>query len=428
MSTNNAVGVRPVERVVVIGAGMVGLSTAWFLQRSGVDVTVVDRHQVAAGSSWGNAGWLSPALTMPLNDPGILSTGIRQVLRPASPVYVPFTLNPRLLLFLADFARHCTPRHWRSALNAFVIANRSAHDAYDELTASVDCPIEAPIKEATPLLAAFVCEKDRESLVEEFHRVEEVGYGTEYTLLDRDQVHGLEPALGPAVNCGISMTGQRFINPGEFVQALARAVKTGGGKVLTGREATGVTQVGQSAAVRFDDGTRVDTDAIVIATGTWVSALARRHGVRRLVQAGRGYSFTVHPEVAPVNPLYLHGQRVACTPLGEPEDGLRVAGMMEFRAPEHPLDHRRIRAIIAAAAPMITGVDWSARTDEWVGSRPCTADGLPLVGRTSSNSIYVASGHGMWGIALGPLTGRLLADQIVRGHTDPLLRSFNPLR
>lgn len=102
--------------------------------------------------------------------------------------------------------------------------------------------------------------------------------------------------------------------------------------------------------------------------------------------------------------------------------------MMEFRKPGAPLDPRRIAAIIDAARPMLAGVDWAARTDEWVGSRPCTADGLPLIGRTRSPRIFVSGGHGMWGIALGPLSGKLLAQQVAHGATSSLLASFDPLR
>jgi D-amino-acid dehydrogenase len=101
---------------------------------------------------------------------------------------------------------------------------------------------------------------------------------------------------------------------------------------------------------------------------------------------------------------------------------------MEFRSPDAPLDPRRVAAIADAAAPMLAGVDWAARTDEWVGSRPCTTDGLPLIGRTRSDRVFVAGGHGMWGIALGPLSGRLLAEQIVGVDGDTLLESFDPLR
>jgi len=105
-----------------------------------------------------------------------------------------------------------------------------------------------------------------------------------------------------------------------------------------------------------------------------------------------------------------------------------VAGMMEFRSPDAPLDPRRVQAIVDATRPMLTGVDWTARSEEWVGSRPCTADGLPLVGATRSPRVHIAGGHGMWGVALGPLTGRMLADSMTGGPVPDVLRHFDPLR
>lgn len=414
------------ERVVVVGAGMVGLSTAWFLQQHGVQVSVVDRTGVAAGSSWGNAGWLAPALTLPLPEPAILSTGIRAALRPSSPVYVPPTVDLRLWRFLVGFARNCTPARWARTMAVFNRANAVALDAFDQLAAGgVTAPVEEPTRPAAPFLAAFANEQDRKELVNELDHAD--GAVT-YDLLAEEQLRQLEPALGKASRYGVQLHGQRFINPGRFVAALADAVVKGNGTVLGDTTVTGVTQSADSVTVEVDGGEPITADAVVLASGTWLGALARRHGVRRLVQAGRGYSFTVHPEKVPAGPVYFPAQRVACTPLGTPQEGLRVAGMMEFRSPEAPLDPRRVAAIVAAAEPMLTDVDWSARTDEWVGSRPCTTDGLPLIGRTRSDRVFVAGGHGMWGIALGPLSGRLLADQVVGAGADPLLTSFDPLR
>ena len=102
--------------------------------------------------------------------------------------------------------------------------------------------------------------------------------------------------------------------------------------------------------------------------------------------------------------------------------------MMEFRQPEAALDRRRIQAIVESARPLLKGADLDHRQDEWVGSRPCTVDGLPLIGATGSPRVFVAGGHGMWGITLGPVTGRLLAEQMVTGKTPTELRPFNPLR
>jgi D-amino-acid dehydrogenase len=414
------------ERVVVVGAGMVGLSTAWFLQQHGVQVSVIDRTGVAAGSSWGNAGWLAPALTLPLPEPAILSTGIRAALRPSSPVYVPPTVDPRLWRFLIGFARNCTPARWARAMAVFNRANAVALDAFDELAAGgVTAAVEEPTRPAAPFLAGFRTEQDRKVLVEELEHAEGA---VSFDLLDEARLRELEPSLGPATRYGLQLHGQRFINPGRFVAALADAVVKGHGTVLGDTTVTGVTQTGDAVTVEIGDGDPITADAVVLASGSWLGSLARRHGVRRLVQAGRGYSFTVHPERVPSGPVYFPAERVACTPLGTQADGLRVAGMMEFRSPDAPLDPRRVAAIVAAAEPMLAGVDWSARTDEWVGPRPCTTDGLPLIGRTRSDRVFVAGGHGMWGIALGPLTGRLLADQVVGAGHDPLLTSFDPLR
>ncbi len=418
---------RPPEHVVVVGAGMVGLATAWFLQAEGVRVTVVDRDGVAAGSSWGNAGWLAPALTLPLPDPAILATGVKAALSPSSPVYVPFTTNRQLLTFLAAFTRHCTPGHWREAMQVFSEANRVSLDAFDALAAG---GASEPTHVADTFLAAFLSESDRQSLVHEFERVDEVGSHTEHELVDGDAARAIEPALSESVTHGIVLRDQRFIDPGRFVNSLADSVRERGGEVLGGVEVDDVVRVGDRVEIRPADGDVIDADAVVIASGTWLGQLARPHGVRTIVQAGRGYSFFVPLDRKPSNPVYFPAQRVACTPLDGTNGtgGLRVAGMMEFRKPNAPPDPRRIRAIVDAVSPLLHGIDWDTRTDEWVGSRPCTPDGLPLVGPTRTPGVHVAGGHGMWGIALGPLTGQLLAARIARGETPELLKRLDPLR
>lgn len=416
------------EHVVVAGAGMVGLSTAWYLQERGVRVTIVDRTGVAAGASWGNAGWISPALTLPLPEPAVLSYGVRAMLSPSSPVYVPLAADRRLLQFLVGFARHCTPARWRAAMAIFAELNRDALAAYDALGegGTAGHEVREPIRDADPFLAGFASVEDRKVLVDELAHVVSSGGAVDYELLTGDEIRSLEPTLGAGVQAGVRMLGQRYINPPAYVASLAESVVRRGAELVSGFDVVDVNDFGaKGVEVVSATGQRLRADAVVLATGTWLGELARTYGVKRVVQAGRGYSFTVVPEQMPKNPIYFPVQRVACTPLG---DRLRVAGMMEFRRPDAPLDPRRIKAIVEAARPMFTGVDWTARQEEWVGSRPCTADGLPLVGATRSPRVHVAGGHGMWGIALGPLTGRMVADGLT-GHALPTYaRHLDPLR
>lgn len=417
-------GMQKPEHVVIVGAGIVGLSTAWYLQEHGTRVTVVDRTGVSAGSSWGNAGWLTPALTLPLSEPSVLSYGLKAMFNPASPLYIPPSTDPSLLRFLIGFARHCTPGKWREAMKVFSEIGSTGLDAFAEITEGANAVSEATTP-AEPFLAGFASEADRAGLVHEFEGIRQAGGTVDFDLMSGAEIRALEPTLGSHVVAGVKIHGQRFINPPNFVESLAESVRGRGGEIIDGFSVTNVQERGRGVTVTGSSGRSISADAVVLATGAWLGSLARRFGVRQVVQAGRGYSFTVKPEAMPTHPIYFPAQRVACTPLG---DRFRVAGMMEFRNADAPLDPRRIQAIIQAASPMFTGIDWEDRQEEWVGARPCTADGLPLVGATKSPRVHVAGGHGMWGVALGPLTGKMLAAEMTGQPTSALMRHFSPLR
>lgn len=407
------------RRAVVVGAGVVGLSTAWFLQEHGIDVTVVDRDGVAAGSSWGNAGYLSPGLSVPLPEPSVLRYGLRSLLDPNAPLYVPATVDPALWSFLAKFARRCTTSTWRRSMRASVPMNEDCLDAFDALAAG---GVQAPTERA-PFTAAFESADQVADLRREFEHMRECGQAIEFTepsVSDADV-----PQLSERIGAVLRLEGQRYVDPGEFVRALARSVEARGGRVRTGFTVDEVSRGTGQVLVKSEQGERISAEAVVLATGAWLGRLAKPLGVRSVVQAGRGYSFTVPTERPVPGPIYLPAVRVACTPY---QGGLRVAGTMEFRSPDASLDRNRIEAIVRSARPLLTGVSWEDRKDEWVGSRPVTSDGLPLIGATRTPGVFVAGGHGMWGLTLGPLTGRLLTEQIISGKRPAALRPFEPLR
>ena len=420
--TATAPGHPTIHRVAVVGAGMVGLATAWFLQEQGVEVTVLDREGVAAGSSWGNAGWLTPGITTPLPEPAVLRYGLRAVLSSSSPVYVPPSANPSFLRFVTGFTRHSTMAHWRRSMTSLVPINRLALDSFDLLR---DGGVQADTREAKSFLASYRTEAERVTLLEEIEHIHAAGQAIEFEALTGDQARAIEPSLSDEIGAAILLKGQRFIDPGTYVHALADSVRARGGKIMDASTVADIRDTGTGVVVTTAEGSVEEFDAAVLATGAWLGALARRFGVKTVVQAGRGYSFSVEIDHVPNGPVYFPAQRVACTPIG---DRLRVAGMMEFRKPEAALDGRRIKAIADAARPLLRGADLDDRQDEWVGSRPCTVDGLPLIGATRSPRVFAAGGHGMWGITLGPVTGRLLAQAMVTGKQVDQLRPFDPMR
>lgn len=420
-------GVTVPDHVVVVGAGFVGLSTAWYLQEAGVKVTVVDRGGVAAGSSWGNAGWLTPALTLPIAEPAIFKNGLKMMLDPASPLYIPLKADAKLLRFLIGFAWHSTPRKWEEAMRVYSEIGATGLDAFDEIAQATTAGpgVQELTKPADPFLTGFTSLKDRDGLLHEFEMIEKTGGEVDYELLTGDELRGIEPTLSNKVAAGVAIKNQRYLNPPKFMESLAESVVARGGDIIGNFNVTDVRDNGKSVTIIGSEGRSITADHVVLATGAWMTDMAKKFGVNVVVQAGRGYSFTVEPEDMPTHPIYFPTQRVACTPLG---DRFRIAGTMEFRDVNHKLEPKRIEAIVAAATPVYKGINWENRKEEWVGGRPCTADGMPLVGQTGSARVSVGGGHGMWGVALGPLTGKILAAQITGQQAPSIARHFNPLR
>ena len=233
------------HRVAVVGAGMVGLATAWFLQERGVEVTVIDREGVAAGSSWGNAGWLTPGIATPLPEPAVLKYGLRAVLSPSSPVYVPPSANPYFLKFVAGFTRHSTPA---SGGSRWARSSRSTTWPSRASTCSRPAASTPRPSRRRRSLAAYRTADERQTLLEEIEHIH-APVGTSRSTCS--------PATRPEPSSRRCRTrsarrsvlhGQRFINPGAYVQALADAVIARGGKIATGERTSSTSSTPAAAS------------------------------------------------------------------------------------------------------------------------------------------------------------------------------------
>jgi D-amino-acid dehydrogenase len=219
---------RKPQTAVVVGAGMVGLSTAWHLQEHGIEVTVVDRSGVAAGASWGNAGWLTPGMAMPLADPTLWSYAPKALLDATAPLHIPARLDVRLWMFLARFGLHATSRAWKRTMDALTPIDRIALDAFDELTSNgVDSWTRSG-----PFIVGFENEQESKPFIHEIQQVERAGQSVPLRPLENPRLK--VPQLSAGVSTVLEMEGQRFIEPGPFVEALADAVRARGASIISG--------------------------------------------------------------------------------------------------------------------------------------------------------------------------------------------------
>ena len=398
--------------VVVLGGGLIGLSSALELLQDGHQVVVVDGERLGSGATPGNAGWVCPSQVGPLAAPGMLRHSAGLLLKPSSPLWIAPTANPAMLRFLLAFARRCNRRDHRRATEALVALAGSVEEDYARLQDRLGSSFT---RQRDGVLCCYTDAAHARSAHESWHKVARVSGTGPGPLLAAEAMAAEEPALSAGVSAGFVLPQDSHVDPSALASALRTAVEAAGATVVENAGACTLLRTSDRVTgVRTTHAGDQLADEVVVAAGAGSAAYLRDLGVRVPMVPGTGYSFSVAPSAVPRRPLHLEEAHVACTPLS---GTLRVAGTMEISRRQHGINRRRVEAIARAASRYLRDVDWEARTDVWGGPRPVTSDGLPLLGRPSGLAgCVVATGHGMYGVTLAPTTGRLVA-ALVRGET-----------
>lgn len=394
--------------VLVIGGGVIGVSAAWYLASRGRGVTLLDRGGIAAGCSHSNAGLVVPSHSIPLAAPGMLGKGLRWMCDPESPFYIKPRLDLDLAAWLWRFARSCREDRVRRAIPLLRDLSRASVALFEELAGRIDFGFTR-----RGLLLVYRSERGFEEGREEARVLSEAGLAVRILEAPRELV----PALREGTAGGVHFLEDAHLDPLRFVRQLAARAELKGVEIRTETEVLGFGRArGRIEIVRTTRGDFRPAE-VVLAAGSWSPAVARGLGLRIPIQPGKGYSVTVpSPPDAPRIPLILGEARVAVTPIG---NLLRFAGTLELAGMDLSVNRRRVKAIRRAAREYLSGTDGLEPAEVWRGLRPCTPDGLPLLGRPAGlSNLIVAAGHAMVGLSLGPVTGQIVA-QLACGERPP---------
>jgi D-amino-acid dehydrogenase len=406
------------RRVAVVGAGAVGLCCAYYLRKQGIDVVVIDKGRAGHGCSYANGGWVCPAQSGPLPEPGLARYALRSFFEADSPLDFKLEAIPALSPWLLSLWRHCNSRSFRHGLEAIAQLGVPVFDQVDELLAD---GVEFDIQRAGALVAG----KDPQAVqgkLDSLEPMRKFGYQLPRALIRGAELHELEPALSTAITAGWILDEQVTVDPASFTRALAGWLTANEAEILEGSEViafSGSPTTVQAARTPTDE---ISADAFILAAGAWSRPVARLLGVSLPIVSGKGYSFSITPTVVPKRALELLDLFVGATPFG---GRVRIGGVLEFSGLNLRIDQRRIQSMVRGAREAL--VAWASPDieDVWAGGRPMTPDGLPIIDRLGPlSNVYVAAGHSFQGMSLAPSTGKQLVDFMVSGRRPDVLGPF----
>lgn len=409
--------------VVIIGGGVIGCACAYHLARRGLSVTVLERGALGHGASYGNAGWIVPGHAMPLPMPGALGESLRWLTRKDSPLYIKPRADLEMARWLLRFLGFATRRHLAYAAPVLVELSRHTLEQLEQLAR--EHPSWPWGFRRDGLL--YVC-NSAAGLAASRHEMQVArDLGIPARELDEAALRALEPAVTGAVAGGVLFEAEAHAEPLQIVLGLARLAEQQGAEFATDTEVYEFICRGNRIDGLLTTRGRVAGDRYVLATGSWTPQLADMLELRVPIQPAKGYALIVRPfEPAPRRPLLLFEKKVAVTPR---DDTVRLAGTLELAGMTEAINPLRVRAIARGARAYLNVPEDVEAIETWRGLRPCTPDGLPLIGTTRRcENLLLAAGHAMLGLTMCAATGHLVAD-LIKGD-DPLVdpEPFRPDR
>jgi D-amino-acid dehydrogenase len=413
-------------KIIIIGGGIIGLSSAYYLQKSGHDVTVIDQTDISNNCSYGNAGYVCPSHFIPLATPGIVWQGLKWMFDSTSPFYVQPRFSKSLIDWGLKFIKSATPEKVEKAavpLCDIALFSQKLYEDWSQL------PPFNFAYEQKGLLEIFQTEKAAEHAKHTVEKAHALGL-TDTALLDYASLQEKEPQTKINGLGAIHFKCDAHLYPNKLMQQLLDHLKNVGVHIYSNEEVISFEHTTKSITKLITSKQSYEADQVIIAAGSWSRALAAKMNLQLPLMPGRGYSVTLEDSPYFINyPSVLVEGRVALTPM----DGnkIRFGGTMEVTSTTTPPRLNRVEGLLQAVKRYYPAFDIAVPPVEkiWYGYRPCSADGLPYIGRTHRwNNVVIATGHSMLGLSLGAGTGKLV-DEIVNEQKLSIdIEAFNPNR
>ena len=411
------------KKIIVIGGGIIGLCSAYYLNQEGHDVTVIDQSSMNAGASYVNAGYLSPSHLVPLSAPGVMKKGLKWMFDASSPLYIKPRLQGDFLKWVWAFNKSCTAKHVEKAAPVIKDICVLSQELFTDIRQKEEFTNHYQKKGLFML-----CQTDK--LLEEEQKVIHMAnvLGLEARMVDSEELKILEP------NVKINAKGAAFYEcdhhstPNEFMTELRNHLERTGVRIIQNEKIVDMKVSSSRIESVHSSANTHKADEFVLAAGSWSSLISKRLGIKILLQAGKGYRINTTRETGITIPAILAEAKAAVTPMN---GFTRFAGTMEIAGINHAINSVRVKAIADAVTryyPELT-LNQEEMDDAACGLRPVSPDGLPYIGKSSKcANLTIATGHAMMGWSMGTGTGKLVSEIISESPSSLSLNPFSPDR
>ena len=411
------------KEIIIVGGGIIGLSCAYFLNKSGHKVTVIDQSKMDGGASYVNAGYLAPSHMIPLAAPGVMKQGIKWMFNVKSPLYIKPRLDPEFLKWSLAFNRSCNAKHVERSIPIMKDIAVLGRDLYSQIKEEEGFNFQLEKK------GLFMLCQSEETLHHEDELVQiALKEGLVARTISKEEVQKMMPKAHLDIVGASYFECDHHTTPGEFMSELKANLIQEGVAIrqeerVVDLEVSGnkITSVTTSKGV-------LKADEYVLAAGSWSTALSRKLGLKILLQAGKGYRIETKTETGITYPSILAEAKIAITPMN---GFTRFGGTMEIAGINHSINGQRVDAIAESVSKYFPKVQVTQeeKANAACGLRPVSPDGMPYIGKSKKcANLTIATGHAMMGWSLGPSTGKLVQEIIDEVKPSVAMELFHPDR